>query len=236
MQWYERVKDLKKQKKITTDELSKNSGIPTGTLNKLLTGQTKNPSYDTYERLAKALGTSVKYITDGNDDSNMRDFFEKYEKLDQKGKDAVNAELNNQIVRMEAEARRISSEIGLRRKIYIYDVPVSAGCGSFLESSTSSAVSLAVNEVTDRADYGVKVSGNSMEPRYFDGDTVIVESCSEIPVGKVGIFLYNGESYIKKYEGDRLHSINPAYKDIVFKPGDSVQCLGLVLGTISKEK
>ena len=69
----------------------------------------------------------------------------------------------------------------------------------------------------------------------YDGDIVIVESCGEIPVGKVGIFLYNGESYIKKFGGDRLRSVNPAYKDIVFKENDDIRCLGLVLGTISKE-
>ena len=81
---------------------------------------------------------------------------------------------------MEAEARRAASDVGLKRKIFIYDVPVSAGLGSFLDSAHSSTISLLVNDVTDRADYAVRVSGNSMEPRYFDGDIVIVESCGEI--------------------------------------------------------
>jgi phage repressor protein C with HTH and peptisase S24 domain len=89
--------------------------------------------------------------------------------------------------------------------------------------------------VTDRADYAVRVSGDSMEPRFFNGDIVIVESCREIPEGKVGIFLYNGESYIKKFGGDRLISVNQKYPDIVFGENDDIRCLGLVLGTIMKQ-
>ena len=92
------------------------------------------------------------------------------------------------------------------------------------------------NVSKDRPMFALKVRGESMlNAGILSGDIVIVESCGEIPVGKVGIFLYNGESYIKKFGGDRLRSVNPKYDDIVFKDNDDVRCLGLVLGTISKE-
>ncbi len=237
MEWFERVKAIKKEKNVTTDILSERTGIAKGTLNKLLTGQTRNPAYDTIKRIAEALGTSVSYIAYGVDDnSSYGELFEKYSKLDQKGKEAVAKTVDAQLARMENERSAAAAQIGKKRKIFIYDVPVSAGLGSFLDSSPSQSVTLEVNEITDRADYAVRVSGDSMEPRFFDGDIVIVESCGQIPEGKVGIFLYNGESYIKKFGGDRLRSVNPKYKDMVFKEGDDVTCLGLVLGSISKEK
>ncbi|MBO4422550.1 MAG: helix-turn-helix domain-containing protein [Clostridia bacterium] len=236
MEWYERVKILKKDASMNSKTLSELSGVPLGTLNKLLSGQTDKPKLDTLEKIAAALGTTVKHLSDGDEDDGTALIAEKFARLDKKGKDAVIKAADAELARMEAESRRAASDLGLKRKIFIYDVPVSAGCGSFLDSSHSSAVSLVVNEVTDRADYAVRVSGDSMEPRYFDGDIVIVESCSEIPEGKVGIFLYNGESYIKKFGGDRLRSVNPKYSDIVFKENDDIRCLGLVLGTISKEK
>lgn len=237
MEWFERVKEIKKRKNITTDRLAELSGIAKGTLNKLLTGQTKNPSLDTVEKIASALGSSVAYIAYGTEDnSDKSGIYEKYARLDQKGKDIVMRTVDAQLQRMEEERAASSFDLCRKRKIFIYDVPVSAGLGSFLDSSPSQSITLEVNEITDRADYAVKVSGDSMEPRFFDGDIVIVESCGEIPVGKVGIFLYNGESYIKKYGGDRLRSVNPKYKDMVFKDGDDIRCLGLVLGTISKEK
>lgn len=235
MEWYERVKDLKKQTGTNTKELAERSGVPLGTLNKLLSGQTDKPKLDTLEKIAAALGTTVAYLCDGRTDADTAAITEKFIRLDKKGREAVLKAADAELVRMEAEARRAASDVGLKRRIFIYDVPVSAGLGSFLDSSHSTAISLMVNDVTDRADYAVRVSGDSMEPRYFDGDIVIVESCGEVPVGKVGIFLYNGESYIKKFGGDRLRSVNPKYKDIVFKENDDIRCLGLVLGTVSKQ-
>ena len=235
MEWYERVKELKKKTGINTKELAELSGVPLGTLNKLLSGQTDKPKLDTLEKIAAALGTTVQYLSDGETDAEAAAIAGKFARLDKKGREAVLKTADAELARMEAEARRAASDVGLKRKIFIYDVPVSAGLGSFLDSSHSSAISLVVNDVTDRADYAVRVSGDSMEPRYFDGDIVIVESCGEIPEGKVGIFLYNGESYIKKFGGDRLRSVNPKYKDMVFKENDDIRCLGLVLGTVSKQ-
>lgn len=235
MEWYERVKELKKQAGVNTKELARRSGVPLGTLNKLLSGQTDKPKLDTLEKIAAALGTTVPYLCDGKTDADTAAITEKFIRLDKKGREAVLQAADAELARMEAEEKRAASDLGLKRKIFIYDVPVSAGLGSFLDSSHSSAISLVVNEVTDRADYAVRVSGDSMEPRYFDGDIVIVESCGEIPEGKVGIFLYNGESYIKKFGGDRLRSVNPKYRDIIFKENDDIRCLGLVLGTVSKQ-
>ena len=235
MEWYERVKELKKQTGVNTKELARRSGVPLGTLNKLLSGQTDKPKLDTLEKIAAALGTTVPYLCDGKTDADTAAITEKFIRLDKKGREAVLQAADAELARMEAEEKRAASDLGLKRKIFIYDVPVSAGLGSFLDSSHSSAISLVVNEVTDRADYAVRVSGDSMEPRYFDGDIVIVESCGEIPEGKVGIFLYNGESYIKKFGGDRLRSVNPKYRDIIFKKNDDIRCLGLVLGTVSKQ-
>ncbi|MBQ1847558.1 MAG: helix-turn-helix transcriptional regulator, partial [Clostridia bacterium] len=60
--------------------------------------------------------------------------------------------------------------------IFIYDVLGSAGLGSFLDSFPPQSVMLWVNEITDREDYVVRVLGDSMEPRLFDGDIVIIES------------------------------------------------------------
>ena len=36
-----------------------------------------------------------------------------------------------------------------------------------------------------------------MEPVYHDGQIVWVKECSEVPVGQVGIFIYDGEGYLK---------------------------------------
>ena len=69
-----------------------------------------------------------------------------------------------------------------------------------------------------------------MEPIYSDGDIVLVKAYEEINIGETGIFVVNGQGYIKQYGGDRLISVNSDYDDIVFTEGDYIKCAGKVIG------
>lgn len=51
----ERLKERKQKLGLTTEQLSLLSGVPTGTINKILNGETKSPRYDTLAALEKAL-------------------------------------------------------------------------------------------------------------------------------------------------------------------------------------
>lgn len=66
----------------------------------------------------------------------------------------------------------------------------------------------------------VKVSGDSMEPTFSDGDIVVIKKDVEINVGEVGVFFlneYDGEGVVKrlKYRNGVyvLESDNPSYED-----------------------
>lgn len=52
---YEKLNEQKKKMGITTEQLSKLSGVPVGTINKILRGETKAPRYDTLQALEKIL-------------------------------------------------------------------------------------------------------------------------------------------------------------------------------------
>ena len=55
--------DLKRKKEeagMTTATLSKLSGVPVGTINKILNGETKSPRYDTLSALEQALDSVRK--------------------------------------------------------------------------------------------------------------------------------------------------------------------------------
>jgi len=62
----ELINKLKQEKGLKSDELAIKSGVPIGTLNKILNGQTKNPSLETVFALARALGCSVDDFDDDN--------------------------------------------------------------------------------------------------------------------------------------------------------------------------
>ena len=52
-------------------------------------------------------------------------------------------------------------------KVGLFDLPVSAGTGQFLDSDRFSEIEVG-DEVAANADFGVRVAGDSMEPLYLD--------------------------------------------------------------------
>lgn len=60
-----RLKAVKKQSKLTNEELSKLSDIPLGTINKIFSGDTQEPKLPAFMSIASALGTSVDYLVYG---------------------------------------------------------------------------------------------------------------------------------------------------------------------------
>ena len=80
------------------------------------------------------------------------------------------------------------------------------------------------------ADFAIPISGDSMEPEFSSGDIVLVESCPNVAQGKVGIFVLDGDVYIKEYDGDRLISYNEEYPPILLKKFETAVCPGRVLG------
>ncbi len=65
----EKIKELKKKSGLTTAELSEKSGIPIGTLNKILSASTKSVKSETLNALANALGVSIYTLMDEKQES-----------------------------------------------------------------------------------------------------------------------------------------------------------------------
>ncbi len=114
----------------------------------------------------------------------------------------------------------------------VYDLGASAGTGVFLDNPYYELISMPEDKLSRKANFALWVSGNSMEPRFHDGDLVLVKIQPEIEVGEIGIFILNGEGYIKKWGADRLISLNDKYDDIVISEDDSFYCRGKVLGIV----
>ena len=140
-------------------------------------------------------------------------------------------------------------------KIHYIDMPVSslavsAGTGAFLDEGNFDMVSFPENTVPAKADFGLRVSGNSMEPVYHDGQIVWVHQCAEVAPGQVGVFVCDGEGFLKvyseqepeeKYQEDFtdsygnvrmqpvLVSYNQDYPDRPISPNASFQVVGQAL-------
>ena len=60
----EKINEYKKRMWITTEELSNLSGVPVGTLNKILSGATKDPKLETLKSIARVLGLTLNDFDD----------------------------------------------------------------------------------------------------------------------------------------------------------------------------
>jgi transcriptional regulator with XRE-family HTH domain len=73
----ELISFYRKEAKITIDELSRKSGVPKGTINKIIAGTTKAPTLDNIKAIAHALG---KTLSDFDNDSMFNNmYFSKHE-------------------------------------------------------------------------------------------------------------------------------------------------------------
>lgn len=118
------------------------------------------------------------------------------------------------------------------RSLPLYSLAVSAGTGQFLDGEHYDMTEVGP-EVPDSANFGVRVAGDSMEPRFHNGQTVWVSQQHSLMTGEIGIFLYDGCAYLKQLAADGehlvLHSLNPAYADIVISPELPLRVLGKVI-------
>ena len=130
----------------------------------------------------------------------------------------------------------MKSAVGLsRRKISLYDLPVSAGTGVYLTDTESVEINIPDNHETAAADFALRIKGNSMEPKYRDGDVLLVEECDSVEYGELGIFILDGDGYFKKFGGDRLISLNPDYEPILLKNFEDIICCGRVVGKLKRK-
>jgi len=119
------------------------------------------------------------------------------------------------------------------RSLPLYSMAVSAGTGQFLDSSDYELVAVG-DDVPLSANYGVRVSGDSMEPEFKDGQIAWVHQQNTLNHGEIGVFLYDGNAYLKRLRarvsGVRLQSLNPNYPDIVVTDPMELRVLGKVVG------
>lgn len=259
--YIDRLKQIKSERRITNDQLSEMTGIPLGTLSKILAGISDSPKLSNIVAICAALECSVDYILTGipenTNNYTLSDkeitLIENYRKLDAHSRELVAMVISKESEREAGGSERgfrgqiiaggasvrgaaMKSAVGLsRRKISLYDLPVSAGTGVYLTDTESVEINIPDNSETSAADFALRIKGNSMEPKYRDGDVLLVEECDSVEYGELGIFILDGDGYFKKFGGDRLISLNPDYEPILLKNFEEIVCCGRVVGKLKRK-
>ncbi|MCL2391219.1 MAG: XRE family transcriptional regulator [Oscillospiraceae bacterium] len=114
----------------------------------------------------------------------------------------------------------------------LYDIPVSAGLGTFLDESGYEMIS-APSYVPESAAFALRVSGDSMEPQIKDGQIIWIKEQQALCSGDIGIFVYSDDVYCKELviDGSKafLRSLNPEYEDIEIKDDFGFKTVGKVV-------
>ena len=120
------------------------------------------------------------------------------------------------------------------RSIDIFENAVSAGSGNFLVDGPKETVRIDESILPEDTTFGVRISGDSMEPEFHDGQIAWVLQQESVANGEIGIFALNGEAYIKKLQNDKngifLISLNEKYAPIKVSENDRLDIFGKVLG------
>lgn len=272
MEYIERIKKIKNEKKITNERLAELTGIPLGTLSKILAGISDSPKLANIVSIADALGCSLDYIVSGiptnTNNCTLRDdeiqMMEEYRCLDRFGQELVRMVITkegervktvfaageNTVAKKQVSQKGtprqtaqilspvLSASLGgdnAKRSILLYDLPVSAGPGVYLDETAAEKIQVPDNEKTRMADFALRISGNSMEPKYHDGDVLLIQDTDSVEKGELGIFILDGNGYFKQYGGDCLISLNPEYKNILLKEYAEAVCCGRVVGKLKKK-
>ncbi len=237
MSFNKKVVKLLREKKKTKAQLAKAAGIPYTTLDSMLKRDSDATRLATIFKIADYLDVTVEElvfdgISHGNKKHELAEseqiLLENYRSVDERGKSAVNALLSHEASRIKATLKPQKDNV---RKIPVYLSPAAAGEPLPILDDARSLVR--TSEAPDDASFGIKISGDSMEPVIQDNSVVWVKKQEDIAVGDIGIFVLNGESLCKVLEmvdGEcRLISLNTKYKPITVYESDDLKVVGKVL-------
>ena len=228
----DRIKEYRLKKGMTQQELAEALGESSG---RVIYHWEKGSGRPDCEKIAKLcdlldvsadelIGCKVMHHRPTATEWNM---IQKYRALDEHGKEIVD-------YLIEVEHKRIAvaeKKPKLRMlKIDYYALPASAGTGNFLDGEFAEELLVPESDIAEQADFVISVGGDSMEPTFHNGDKVFVEKCDSVDIGEIGIFVVNGDVYIKERGNNQLISHNKKYNPIVLSEHDSAFCCGRVLG------
>ena len=239
MELGELLTKYRKEAGFTIDELAEKSGVPKGTINKIIAGTTKAPTLENVRALAYAMGKTLDDFDTAKKSRTVLpapelELLKRYRALDAHGKRMVEMVLEAETSRMLAEAMEEPEET---KVIPLIGNSFAAGSpepdfGNMWEDYSVPASS--------RAEFAIRINGDSMEPYLPDGSIALGIKTAPRD-GDVAALLLDGEFLCKQFSktpaGDiRLYSLNRARSDAdVSIPRDSGRQL-LSFGVILMDK
>lgn len=242
----EALKDARIKAGLTQLEVSKKIGKAQQTIASWETGQAQLDA-NTLFLLCDIYGTTVDAVfgLGAQDNISLEEMqiIKKFRDCSSHGKEAVKVLLNYEYKNTEQpkliQIPYVEKELNKPQEmidINYYLSKVSAGGGEWLNDDEEIIkIQLPLTNASRRADFAVSVRGDSMKPKYYDGDLLLVRQQPAVELGETGIFIVNNNGYVKKMGKNELISINDQYENIPIHDYDRIDCIGKIEGVIPQD-
>ena len=246
----ERIKTAREALKMTQEDLGRLCGTTKQTIFKYETGIVYNIPLDRLEQLAEHLDVTPGWLTGWADGAaalpeKLGALSDAFSQLNDDGQDKVvgytqDLVSSGRYVRAEP-AKLVPFPRAKRRadgfvELRVYDQPAAAGLGNYIDAPTFTQEQYPAELAPEGAEFGVRISGDSMQPEIPNGCVAFVRPTPAVEPGEIGIFVLDAQAYCKQLVADRqerrtkLRSLNPKYPDIVVEDETRMRTLGRVLG------
>ena len=246
----ERLRTLRREKNLSKRELVGILPINYSTYANYESGF-REPNSEVLQMLARHFGVSIDYLMGMTENRRKadevavltdpeHDHISNYRQLDAHGKSLVDVVLAKELERinfMGAKAQGSGNSNGQWVTLRVYQQQASAGLGSYLtDDEDSETMRFVATPVSQKADFCVRIKGDSMEPKICDSDIVFVKASPKIEPDNVGIFVYDGDVYCKRLRIDAkrsvivLESLNKSYAPKQITQPENLRTIGLVIG------
>ena len=165
----------------------------------------------------------------------MENLVKKFRQLDESGKNFILSAIDYALKKSETQSCLVQTDLNASPNcIYLQlsEQPASAGTGVYLGPEAFRSIKVIENSKTRQTAFCVRVSGDSMEPIYADGDIVMV-SKEPVLLDDIALVTLNGNGYIKRMGDMYLISENKKYAPIPYD--ESVIVNGRVIGPLKPE-
>jgi len=249
----ERLRTLRREKNLSKRELVGLLPINYSTYANYESGF-REPNSEVLQMLARHFNVSIDYLMGMTENrrkadevailSNAEhDHITQYRQLDAHGKSLVEVVMNKELERVNFLGANIQGGHNSADEkwvsLNVYQQQASAGLGSYLTDDSDGdyeVMRFVATPVSQKADFCVKIKGDSMEPKICDGDIVFVKAAPKVEPDNVGIFIYDGEAYCKRLRIDNkkstiyLESLNKSYAPKLVTQPEYLRTVGLVIG------
>ncbi len=239
MSFAERMRDRRRELGMTRPELAKRLNVSASAISNY-ENAVSAPKEDILLRLFDALDVEPNYLFQDSFTArsstmtpNEIKLIERYRGLTAKGRQAIAAVLDVAEEKHSGKVHRLELPRPVRQ-IPLFVSPAAAGYVSPVLGEEYEMIDV---DTTDRAQFAVRISGDSMEPYIHDGSIVYVTR-EPLQNGDIGVFCVDNDTFCKQYYKDPLGMVylfslnrSRADADVVLPPssGRSLNCFGKVL-------